>query len=181
MFAPTVMVNMGYSSIVLILSLVRDNINTMRNDRRSREDKTLVLALLRSSQLFFRSINPVIKSAGLTTSQWDVLETLHTKGELSINNLMRLMLSTSGNLDVVIKNLMQTGLVEKAIDEKDRRGRIVRLTEAGEAKVEKFLPEHNRALSKIFSGLTNREKQETIRTLNRLRKQLTCNQKGDAK
>ncbi len=49
-------------------------------------------------------------------------------------------MSTSGNLDVVIKNLMQTGLVEKTIDEKDRRGRIVRLTEAGEAKVVRMEP-----------------------------------------
>jgi len=151
----------------------------MNDKYQSREDNTLVLALLRSSQLFFRAINPVLQTAGLTSSQWDVLEALHTKGELSINELMRFILSTSGNLDVVIKNLIQAGLVEKAVDENDRRSRLVRLTRLGRRKVEKFLPIHNKALAELFSGLTRRDKQNAIRTLNHFRKQLTRHHQGD--
>jgi len=138
----------------------------------NRENKTLVLALLRSQQTFLRTIGPVLRSAGLTASQWDALETLSNKGELSVNDLMRFTLSTSGNLDVVVKNLMQLGFVEKIIDQNDRRARVLRLTPAGRLKVESFLPTHDQALEDIFGQLTLADKQDTIRVLNRLRKKL---------
>ena len=137
-----------------------------------RKHQALVLALLRSQQLFLRAMGPVFRSADLTASQWDALETLHTKGALSINDLLRLTLSTSGNLDVVIKNLISAGYVEKAINDKDRRARVLRLTKAGEAKVASFAPIHNQALNKIFGKLTSEEERTTITTLNRLRKKL---------
>jgi MarR family 2-MHQ and catechol resistance regulon transcriptional repressor len=144
----------------------------MTQQNHTRENHTLVLALLRSQQLFMRAMGPVFRSAGLTASQWDTLETLSNKGALSINDLMRLTLSTSGNLDVVVKNLMQAGLVEKTVDERDRRARVLRLTQAGNQKVAEFMPVHNQALEQIFSDLGSQSKRETIRTLNQLRKKL---------
>jgi MarR family 2-MHQ and catechol resistance regulon transcriptional repressor len=144
----------------------------MTQQNHTRENHTLVLALLRSQQLFMRAMGPVFRSAGLTASQWDTLETLSNKGALSINDLMRLTLSTSGNLDVVVKNLMQAGLVEKTVDERDRRARVLRLTQAGNQKVADFMPVHNRALEQIFGDLGLQSKRETIRTLNQLRKKL---------
>ncbi len=138
-----------------------------------RENQTLVLALLRSAQLFHRRMNPVFKAAGLTSSQWDVLETLNTKGNLSVNQLMTLTLGTSGNLDIVIKNLVQLELVEKAIDQHDRRARTVRLTSKGTKKVAEFMPLHNRELDRIFTQLSSTQKRRTISSLNQLRKSLT--------
>ncbi len=138
-----------------------------------RENQTLVLALLRSAQLFHRRMNPVFKAAGLTSSQWDVLETLNTKGNLSVNQLMTHTLGTSGNLDVVIKNLVQLELVEKAIDQHDRRARTVRLTPKGTKMVAEFMPLHNRELDRIFTQLSSTQKRRTISSLNQLRKSLT--------
>lgn len=150
---------------------------SMKRENHIRENQTLVLALLRSQQLFMRAMGPVLRSAGLTAPQWDALETLSNKGELSINDLMRLTLSTSGNLDVVIKNLIQADWVEKTVDEKDKRARVLRLTEAGRQKVAEFMPTHNRALDQIFGRLEASDKRETIRTLNQLRKKLPKPQK----
>ncbi len=145
----------------------------MRHENHTRENQTLVLALLRNHQLFMRAMGPVFRSADLTASQWDALETLSNKGELSINDLMRLTLSTSGNLDVVVKNLIQAGLVEKTVDQTDKRARVLRLTPAGRKKVTEFWPAHNRALDEIFSDLDAKQKRTTITTLNQLRKALT--------
>ena len=144
----------------------------MTRENHTRENQTLVLALLRSQQLFMRAMGPVFRSAGLTAPQWDTLETLSNKGALSINDLMRLTLSTSGNLDVVVKNLIQAGWAEKTVDKTDRRARVLRLTKAGQQKVAEFMPAHNRALDQIFGDLDVLEKRETIRTLNQLRKKL---------
>ena len=144
----------------------------MNETTRDRDNQTLVLALLRSHQRFHRAMGPVFRAADLTPSQWDALETLGNKGALSINDLMRLTLSTSGNLDVVIKNLMQAGFVEKTVDEADRRARVLRLTPAGRRKVDDFMPTHNHALEQIFGQLTKTQKYQAIKTLNQLRKKL---------
>lgn len=138
----------------------------------NRENQALVLALLRSQQLFHRAMGPVFRAANLTASQWDTLETLNSKGALPINDLLRLTLGTSGNMDVVVKNLIEAGLVEKTVDARDRRARVLRLTKKGRAKVESFLPIHNQALDTIFEQLTVVEKRQTIKTLNKLRKKL---------
>lgn len=144
----------------------------MNQKNQTRENQTLVLALLRSQQLFMRAMGPVFRSVDLTASQWDTLETLSTKGPLSINDLMRLTLSTSGNSDVVVKNLIQAGFVEKTIDESDKRARVLRLTPVGQEKVAAFLPIHNHALDQIFGQLGTENKRQTIKFLNQLRKSL---------
>ncbi|NRP13478.1 MULTISPECIES: MarR family winged helix-turn-helix transcriptional regulator [unclassified Aliiroseovarius] len=149
----------------------------MTNEKHIRENQTLVLALLRSQQLFMRAMGPVFRSGGLTAPQWDALETLSNKGPLSINDLMRLTLSTSGNLDVVVKNLIQAGWVEKTVDENDRRARVLRLTPAGHEKVAEFMPTHNRALEQVFAGINAQDKRQAIRVLNQLRKKLPQSEK----
>jgi len=138
--------------------------------RSAREDLTLVLALSRSYQGFLRAIGPVFRDAGLTTAQWDVLEVLHSKGPQTVNAVMRAALSTSGNLDVVIKNLEKAGLVIKTIDPRDRRSRIISLTKLGTAKMRAFYPVHNEALRDLFSPLSPSDKRVLIQQLNMLRR-----------
>lgn len=159
---------------MLTLSLARDNIVVMASSGRdqNRENLALVLGLSRSYQRFFRSMVPVFDQAGLTPSQWDVLETLHSKGPSSVNELIESVLSSSGNVDVIVKNLMAAGLVHKAVDRGDRRKRILSLTSEGKTKVREFYPVHNKALATIFSQLTSVEKREHIEALSRLRKQI---------
>lgn len=138
----------------------------------NRENLALVIALTRSHQQFMRVITPLFKRADLTPSQWDILETLYNKGSLSVNELISTVLSSSGNLDVVIKNLIKAGLVTKVVAEHDSRSRMISLTDAGRAKVDSFYPEHNQALEDIFRHLPVGDKQQLIKDLNKLRKQL---------
>lgn len=144
----------------------------MRNTsvNRSREDLVLVLALSRSYQSFLREIGPFFRGAGLTISQWDVLEVLHSKGPQTVNELLHAALSTSGNLDVVIKNLEKSGLVRKITDREDRRVRIVSLTKAGAAKMRALYPVHNEFLRDLFDPLPRADKRSLIKQLNVLRK-----------
>ncbi|AAV93920.1 MarR family transcriptional regulator [Ruegeria pomeroyi] len=150
----------------------------MKHKTQDRENQALVLALLRSQQLFMRAMGPVFRAHGLTAPQWDALETLANKGPVSMNDLMRFTLSTSGNLDVVIKNLIQAGLIEKSVDPEDKRGRILQLSPEGRRKVDDFIPIHNQALDQLFSGLGTAGKRQTITALNQLRKTLTQAPRG---
>jgi len=139
----------------------------------NRENLTLVLALSRSYQQFMRTLTPLFKQADLTPSQWDILETLSNKGAMSVNDLLSALLSTSGNLDVVIKNLIKAELVEKTVDVEDRRSRVISLTDKGKDKVESFYPIHNKALEAIFQQLSSNNKQLLIKNLNQLRKKMS--------
>ena len=145
---------------------------TFMQKEKNRENLALVLALSRSYQQFIRAITPVFKQAGLTSSQWDVLETLSIKGPLTVNDLLASVLGTSGNMDVIIKNLISAGLVTKSVSAQDRRSRMINLTKAGEAKVQDFYPVHNLALAEIFLSLSITDKRQQVQTLNRLRKKI---------
>ncbi len=144
----------------------------MGEQDQSRENLALVLSLSRSYQRFFRSMVPVFEQAGLTSSQWDVLETLHSKGPLSVNDLIESVLGSSGNVDVIVKNLMTAGLVHKTVDRRDRRKRIVSLTANGETNVAEFYPVHNEALAAIFSLLSSTQKREHVKALTSLRRHM---------
>ena len=145
----------------------------MSQTAHDRENLALVLALLRSYQVFIRSMGPIFRDAKLTSSQWDVLETLTRKGPLRINDLLDALLSTSGNIDVVIRNLVQAGLVDKIHDENDRRSRIVSLTSKGQKKANDFYPSHNAALGLLLGDLSRSEKRTLISLLNNFRKKIT--------
>ena len=153
---------------MLILSLVRDRISGMANP--DRENLALVLALSRTHQVFMRAIAKVFREEGITAPQWDVIETLYSKGPLTVNELMASILSTSGSLDVVLTNLCDAGLITKQVCELDRRSRIVALTSSGRVKVDDFYPRHNAALEDIFGAVPRADRRRSVHELNRLRR-----------
>ncbi len=99
-----------------------------------------------------------IKESGLTNAQFGVLEALYNKGDLKICELIEKILTTSGNITVVIKNLEKEGLVTKNLDPEDRRAAIISITDKGRKIIEEILPEHIKNINKIFDILTDEEK-----------------------
>lgn len=105
-----------------------------------------------------------IKESGLTTAQFGVLEVLYNKGDLRICEIIEKILTTSGNITVVIKNLEKDGLVKKNLDPKDKRSTIISITDKGKQIIEGILPNHIENISKIFSVLT-KEEQITLKNI----------------
>ena len=99
-----------------------------------------------------------IKKSGLTPAQFGVLEALYNKGDLRICELIEKILTTSGNITVVIKNLEKDGLVKRYSDPEDKRATVIALTDKGREVIENILPEHIMNISKIFNILTDEEK-----------------------
>ena len=125
-----------------------------------------------------RAMGPVFREAGITAPQWDVLEALHTKGALTVSELMESILSTSGSLDVVVANLSEAGFVAKRACDTDRRRRIVALTDSGQAKVDDIYPQHNAALERLFAALPSESRRQTVHDLNQLRKAVSQSMEG---
>ncbi|HFU4489826.1 TPA: MarR family winged helix-turn-helix transcriptional regulator [Streptococcus suis] len=119
---------------------------------------------LHSLVVFRRAANAIVKQEvetikkhNLTVCQFGVLEALYNKGDLRIQDLIDKLLSTSGNMTVVIRNMIRDGYVVKVPDSKDRRSFLVGLTPLGRERIEAILPEHYENIGKIFSVISPEE------------------------
>ena len=92
------------------------------------------------------------------------MEALYNKGNLRIQDLIDKLLSTSGNMTVVIRNMIRDGYIFKVADKKDKRSFLIGLTPLGRQTIENILPEHYENIGQIFSILSN-EEQETLTTI----------------
>lgn len=110
-----------------------------------------------------------IREHGLTNSQFGVLDVLYTKGEMRICNLISSMLSTFGNMTVIIKNMEKAGLIYKKTDSSDKRASLVGLTNQGKALFEELLPKHRLEIENIYSVLTDDEKENLINILKKFK------------
>ncbi|HFU3843568.1 TPA: MarR family winged helix-turn-helix transcriptional regulator [Streptococcus suis] len=126
---------------------------------------------LHSLVVFRRAANTIskseletIKKYGLTVCQFGVMEALYNKGNLRIQDLIDKLLSTSGNMTVVIKNMIRDGYVYKTSDTSDRRASLIALTEKGRQTIESILPEHYDHVGQIFSVLSP-EEQDLLATI----------------
>ena len=74
---------------------------------------------------------------------------------MRICELIKKVLSTSGNMTVVIKNMEQRGWLYRKISETDKRAFIVGLTEKGKNLFESVLPEHRSEIERTYGILTS--------------------------
>ena len=118
---------------------------------------TLVV-FTRAEHTIHRKELKTIKESGLTPAQFGVLEALYNKGDLKICELIEKILTTSGNITVVIKNLEKDGLIQRKPDYNDKRASIISLTDKGKDVIEKILPNHINNIKEIFEVLTDDEK-----------------------
>lgn len=133
---------------------------------------------LHSLVIFRRASNTItkqeletIRKHNLTVCQFGVMETLYNKGNLRIQDLIDKLLSTSGNMTVVIKNMIRDGYIFKVPDSKDRRSYLIGLTPLGRDRIEKILPEHYNNIGKIFSALTQEELILLVELLKKFKKE----------
>jgi len=116
-----------------------------------------------------------IESKGLTIQQFGVLEALYHMGDLTVGELTKLVLSTPGNMTVVIKNLKEKGLIKTIHPETDRRVTVASITGEGSGIIADIFPEHAKNMEGYFESLTEDE-QETLSAI--LRKLRKANKKG---
>ena len=127
-------------------------------------DLSTLIVFTRAEQTIHRIEYKTIKQSGLTIAQFAVLEALYNKGDLKICEIIERILTTSGNITVVIKNLEKDGLIKKKPDPNDKRSCIISLTEEGKKIIENILPDHIKNIKGIFEILTDEEK-NTLKTI----------------
>lgn len=124
--------------------------------------------LTRASNSLANRLAPGLARAGLTESQFGVLEALLHIGPLHQCDLAERILKSSGNMTMVIGNLERRGLVRRQRSTGDRRFIEVELTRQGEQLIRKVFPAHAERLTQAMAVLTEGEQ----RTLGRLSRKL---------
>ena len=138
-------------------------------------DERVVSALASVMRSLQRPLFHHIAEEGLTPTQFAVLETLLNKGPRTVNQIIGDVLSTSGNIGVVIDNLQAAGLLTKSPNPADGRSRLIQLTPEGEARISRYYPRHREELRRLMSGLAREEKKRLIGALAELRRSVDAN------
>jgi MarR family 2-MHQ and catechol resistance regulon transcriptional repressor len=112
---------------------------------------------MRASASVLSQVSPSLQKAGLTFSQFGVLETLYHIGPMCQKELGEKLLQSGGNITMVVNNLEKQGLVVRLRDEIDRRYLLVHLTWRGTEMVKEIFPEHLKDICKAFSPLNGEE------------------------
>ena len=118
---------------------------------------SVYVKLLRAAGAIDAWVEPAIIAAGLTPTQFGVLEALMHKGPLTQVALGRKILTSPGNMTDVIGKLERRGLVRRGRAPGDRRAVLVALTEAGRAQIEALFPRHEAAIAAAMAALTPAE------------------------
>lgn len=126
------------------------------------------VALQRAADSVEAATQAEIAKAGLTQSQFGVLEALLHLGPLCAAELSKKILRSKGNLTLVVVNLERDGLVRRDRDAEDARIRTVTLTEKGRRLVAGMFPRHAALIAKAMGALTKDEQEELRRLCRKL-------------
>ncbi len=106
----------------------------------------------------------MIRSYGLTTPQFALMEALFHLGALPLSEVGQKLLVTSGNVTYVMDNLVEMGLVMRERCAADRRVIYAQLTPKGETMMERVFPRHANEVRELF-GILSPEEQNHLRDL----------------
>jgi len=131
--------------------------------------------LVRAAESVTTRIHQHLIDAGLTVSQFGVLEALYHIGPLSQVNIAKKVLKSSGNITMVIDNLEKSGLVKRERKKDDRRYYIVQLTDEGRKLIGTIFPRHAAKIMEEMMILSSTEQE----TLGNLCRKLGLRQQGE--
>lgn len=113
-------------------------------------------------------INRHLSDYGLTISQFGVLESLFHLGPLHQNELGEKILKSSGNMTLVIDNLVKRGLVLRERSVEDRRYIQIHLTSEGGELISTMFSKHVDKVVAAFDCLSEAEQLELARLSKKL-------------
>jgi MarR family transcriptional regulator, 2-MHQ and catechol-resistance regulon repressor len=120
--------------------------------------------LLRAANASLSYARVGLEEAGLSQGQFAVLEALYHVGPLYLGDLARRILTSSGNLTLVVDNLEKRGLARRQPHGRDKRFVRAAITPAGRKLMARIFPEHARRITEIMARLGSTE-QETLSNL----------------
>lgn len=132
---------------------------------------TVIGRISRLADLLEERLRPVFAEVGLGNGDFDVLASLRRSGKpfrLTPTELSASMMVTSGAVTKRVDRLEREGLVERTVNGADARGRVIELTPAGRALVERVHPLHLANEDGLLDALDGNEREQLARLLRKL-------------
>lgn len=126
---------------------------------RDKEVLRALTILLKSSGSVTNMLKKDMQSYGLNPTEFTVMEVLFNKGEQPIQIIGNKVLLASSSITYVIDQLEKKNLVERKVNEKDRRVTLVSLSAEGNALMEEIFPQHTAVIEEVFSDISDEDLQ----------------------
>ena len=131
-------------------------------------DLKILIALHRVVNAVDSKTIKLVKSYGLSLGQFALLEVLYHKGEMTVGQVQKKILSTTGTMPVIIKNLVKRKLISHKEDENDKRKRLLYITDKGRDIISKVFPKNKEIIIEYFKNMEIDEKKEFLRLMKSL-------------
>jgi DNA-binding MarR family transcriptional regulator len=142
---------------------------------RKQTEESIIHALFDLSNHLMRRGEQLAAEANLTTQQWIVLLQIagdpnfpgprpSTKGVLP-SEIASARGVTRATVSIVVRGLVERGLVEQRTDEADKRRRLLLLTRAGEKALASLQPTRLSANRRLLSRLNARQRKSFLQAL----------------
>ena len=134
-------------------------------------NSAIYISMSRSLLQLERNLEQLLREHGLTKTQFAVMEALYHKGTLSQFELHKIILTTAGNLPVVVRNLKKEKLILEKVDKKDRRRKHLSLSKKGIEVMEEILPKHMARIDEAYAVWDSNEKRQLYKLLRKFGKE----------
>jgi DNA-binding MarR family transcriptional regulator len=132
-------------------------------------DTCLCLHVQRAARALARRFDVAMKPIGLNNGQFSLMMSLNRPVPATMKSVCDLLAMDRTTLTAALKVLDRRGLVKTETDPKDRRGRLLTLTEAGMAMLSAALPIWTRVHAEIDAELGDGGSDGVRRLLARLK------------
>ncbi|MCQ8782104.1 MarR family winged helix-turn-helix transcriptional regulator [Mangrovibrevibacter kandeliae] len=124
-----------------------------------RGELRLWLRLLTVANLIEAEIRKRLRERfGTTLPRFDLMAQLERAPEgIFLGELSRRMMVSNGNVTGLVERLVQEGLIERQVSERDRRAALVRLTDHGHTVFAEMARAHSDWVAELLSQLTAEE------------------------
>ena len=130
----------------------------------------LLISMWRSFHYANKNAESVFNAHGLSFTQFAVLELLYNKGEFTVKQITEKVLSSGGNITVIVQKLEKDGLVARKENPYDKRSNLIAITEKGRELMDIVFPAVMQALETYFSRITDKEAETVVNILRKLRR-----------
>jgi DNA-binding MarR family transcriptional regulator len=125
-------------------------------------DTCLCLHVQRAARALARRFDEALRPLGITSGQFSLMMSLNRPEPPTIGSVSSLLAMDRTTLTAALKPLERQGLVSVTVDEKDRRGRRLALTSAGQAVLARAVPVWRAGHQAVEAGLPGEA--EALRT-----------------
>ncbi len=121
------------------------------------------------------SLQAQLSELGLTTAKMRALAVLSTRNGLMVNELAVYCVIEQSTMSRTLAAMIEEGLVRREEDGKDSRARRIYLTDSGRERFEQLWPAIARANEALFEGISDKERDAFVSSLNKILRNIRRN------